>query len=205
MECDISFLFDFKSIRSLLVTVMGSNFVSFCRKNSSTNLSKKKVYELILSNGSALYDKIAFETSILRILNEENFCVPIDVTNNHHDSGLLLILFCYIYVRQTLSSYIYCWRICAAVIAHHQHMQDTNKSQGITIYPIAVKNPSEERYRSLKRTKPKVLEILVSYNVGALKDLKTLRLKPESDIDNNCLISKLFALWLEHPEATAPR
>ena len=96
MECDISFLFDFKSIRCLLVTVMGSNF--------STNLSKTKVYELILSNGSAQYNKIdfeSFETSVLRILNVENSCVPIDFTNNHLDSGLLLILFCYIYVRQT--------------------------------------------------------------------------------------------------------
>ena len=92
----------------------------------------------------------------------------------------------------------------AAVIAHHQQMQDTNKSKGITIYPVTAKNPSEEKYRLLKLTKPKVLEILVSYNVGTLKDLKTLRLKPESEIDNNCLISKLFALWLEHPEATEP-
>ena len=71
MECDISFLFNFRSIRLLMETVIGSNSVSFCRKNYST----KKVYELIISKGSTQHDKIdikSFETSVLKILDAEN-------------------------------------------------------------------------------------------------------------------------------------
>ena len=112
MEYDISFLFDFRSIRILMETVMGSNFVSFCRKNSSTDLTQKKVYELVLSKGSTNFDKIdieSFETSVLKILNAENTCVP---TTVHHESGLLISNIVLSSNNVKVILFIYSYRIC---------------------------------------------------------------------------------------------
>ena len=97
--------------------------------------------------------------------------------------------------------------ISHTVINVHHRQQDDNKSKGITSYPVIQKNVSEEKLKSLKLSKQQVIDILLSYNVGTLKDLKALRLKPATSHNEEnipCLTNKLFDLWNEYPEATEP-
>ena len=89
-----------------------------------------------------------------------------------------------------------------AQIFPHQQLQDSNKSKGIPTYPVAPKDPFEEKLKTMN--KADIIAILLSYGKGSLKDLKALRLKPINDADHNCLKTKLFSLWIEHPEATIP-
>ncbi len=82
-------------------TGMGSSIVTFKKTNSSTDLTKKKVWDLILSKGSEYDAKIdikLFENSVLSILNKELYQTTTSMV--HLNSGWLCMFsfVCFVFV-----------------------------------------------------------------------------------------------------------
>ena len=89
----------------------------------------------------------------------------------------------------------------------HQLLQDRSKANGITAYPEVPKEPNKVRLQTLGLKKQDIIDILVSYNgvqYQALYKKLNLKSKPNEAQDSDCLINRLFALWILHPEATTP-